>query len=111
MMLFDQLPHLLAIEFWPPVTQLFLEGIAQRFNIAVFAKDEGDNQPVIARAHLAVRTMGTIKRARRPTRDVGRCPCIMPHLGTKPGGVMLHVACAKHLAARNRLADQPDNSA
>src|ERR1700684_1182936 len=111
MMLFDQLPHLLAVEFWPPVTQLFLEGIAQRFNIAVFAKDQGDDQPVIARAHLAVRTIVTIESPRRPTRNVGRSPGVITHLGTKTGGVVLHIACAEQAAARDRLADHTDNSA
>ena len=111
MMLCNQLPHLLAVKLWPPVTQLFFEGLAQRFNIAVFAKDQRDNQPVIARTDLAIRTMVTIKSARRPTRNVGRSPCVIAHLGTKTGGVMLHIACAEQAAARDRLADQPDNSA
>ncbi len=111
MMLFDQLPHLLAVKFRPPVTKLFLEGIAQRFDIAVFAKDQRNHQPVIARAHLAVGTMVTVKSARRPTRDVGRSPGVFAYLGAKTGGVMLHVARAEQAAARDRLADQPDNSA
>ena len=70
MMLCDQLPHLLAVKFWPPITKLFLKGIAQRFHIAVFAKNQRNHQPVIARADLAVRTMVTVQRCAKtkPTR-------------------------------------------
>src|SRR5580704_6095542 len=72
MMLCDQLPHLLAVKFWPAVTKLFFKGIAQRFHVPVFAKYQRDYQPVIARADPPIRTMVTVESARRPGRDVGR---------------------------------------
>jgi hypothetical protein len=103
MMLRDQLPHLLAVKFWPPVTKLFFEGIAQRFHVPVFTKYQRDHQPVIARPNLSIRTMVAVEGTRRPSRDVRRGPGIAAHLGSKAGSVMLHVARAEQAAARDRL--------
>ncbi len=63
MILLDQLPHLLAVEFWPRVTKLFLEGIAQGLDIAGFTKDQRDHQPIISRANLAIGTVIAVEGA------------------------------------------------
>src|ERR1700761_7041154 len=111
MVLLDQLPHLLAVKFWPSVAKLLLESIAQRFDIAVLAEHQRNYQPVIARAYLAVRTMVTVKGTRRPGGDIWSRPGIFAHLGAKAGGIVLHVARAEQAAARDRLANNTDNSA
>src|ERR1700744_2686851 len=67
--LVDQLPYLLAVKLWAAIAELFFEGIAQGFHIAVLAKNKRDDQPVIACSYLTVGTMVAIESARSPARD------------------------------------------
>ncbi len=109
--LFDQLAHLVAVKLGTSVTKLFLESIAQGLNIAVLAEDEGNHQPIIARAHLTVGAMVAIEGARSPARHVWRRPDKFSRFGTEAGGIVLHISSAQQTAARNWLADQPDFAA
>ena len=56
------------------IAQVVHQGIFQHLNVAVFAKHQRNNQPVISRAHAPIRAVKTHKGAVLPAAHVGCLP-------------------------------------
>src|SRR6476659_11356806 len=56
--------------------QLFLKSLLQIQNISVFTKDQGNNDPVIARADLPIAAPIPLEFSLTPARDIRRLPFV-----------------------------------
>ncbi len=103
--------HLLAIKPGPAIAELLFKGLAQRVDIAVFAKDEGNDQPIITRADLAVLAMVAEKSTVDPSFDVRSFPGVVAVAGSESGRVMHHIGGSEQSTACDRLAGPADGDA
>ena len=69
-----QISHMPAVDFRRRKTQLLFKRPLQRAYIAVFAKDQRKNQPVVPRTHLAIRSVVSGKCLLLPRGNIGRSP-------------------------------------
>ena len=99
----SQIGDLLTINLRRSISQSFVKGFAQNVNVPVFTKNQWDNQPIIARAHLSISALVTEKGAILPARNVGRMPRIASRFLVKVGSFVPNVASGNNLALPDRL--------
>src|SRR5512138_1101498 len=71
---FDEFGNEVFISVIFSEAKTFFECMAYGFDVFVFAEDEGDDEPVVSYAHLAVRSVIAVEGCVLPARDVGGCP-------------------------------------
>ena len=72
-MTLDELAHVTAVAVvGDAVAKLFFKGFAHPLDVAVFAEDEGQHNPVVARAHLAVGAAIAVEGACGPGAGIGQ---------------------------------------
>src|SRR5215831_4709064 len=93
-----KLGHLATVNLRRSKTQFFFERLLEYADVAVFAEYQRDNEPVVARADLAVGAAVTAEFLACPTRDVGRSPAEFFRLFMEGGGVVANIACRQQIA-------------
>ena len=106
-----QFPHLLAVLVVPRVSQLFFECFTQRFNIAVFAEDERQHEPIISSAYLAICAMVSIECTLLPFRNIRCGPFLVMTFGRKSVGVVTKISCCYHAACGHVFRELSDGDA
>ena len=99
-----QIGHLMAINLRSGEAQLFREGLLQDRKIAIFAEDQGQNDPVVARANSPIASMKPLKSFGFPGAHIGRRPRLRRILTMESRRAMTHIERGDGLTARNRTS-------
>jgi hypothetical protein len=98
-----ELGNLVAIEVGNGIAECVFEGALQHAHIAIFAKNERHNQPVVSRAYLPVSAAVSQERAISPAGNVGWAPLVRVLLIVEIGGGALKVTGGEHFAPADGL--------
>ena len=108
---FDKFRDLAAVNLRRRKSQFLLKSLFQSFDITVFAKDQRDNEPIVARTDLAVVPVIAEKCAIPPPRYVGRSPMVFARFLVEGQCVVPDVACVQRRTLRNVLGCFSDEHA
>ena len=97
-----QLRHLPSIHLWRGETQLLFKRLLQHPDVPVFAEHQRNNDPVISRAHLAVRPAISREFPLPPSRHIRRRPAILFRFLLKRCGLMVDVARGQQFSSPDR---------
>jgi len=98
-----ELSNLAAIDLRSGEAEFLFEGLLEHADIAVFAEDQRNDQPVIARADLAVGAMVATKSGAGPVRNIGRSPVVYFGFFVEGGGIVANIASGEGMAFGDRL--------
>jgi hypothetical protein len=104
-----QLRNLQAIELWRSESQLLFKRLFEVEDVPVFTKNEWDDEPIVARTDLPVRSAVSEKFPVLPGRNIGWTPPKLLRFLVILGGFVANVAYRQQLALLNGfegLADE-----
>ena len=104
----NEFGNLAAIDLRESEAEFFLEGLFQDGEVAVFAEDERNDQPMIAGADLSIAAVIAEEAAILPFGNVRCMPLGASGAGVEIGGRVTNVARRKEIAAMNRLGGGAD---
>ena len=94
-----QLFDLLTVDLWGGKPEFFFEGLFQDRDIAVLAKDQRHNNPIVSGADLAIASPVSEEMSSPPPRNVRRLPRPLGRIHAKWRGVVTSISGGQKLAA------------
>jgi hypothetical protein len=94
-----QLYDLLTVDLWGRKPEFFFEGLFQDRDIAVLAKDQWRNNPIVSGADLAIASPVSEEMSSPPPRNVRCFPRPLGRIRVKWGGVVTSISGGQKLAA------------